>query len=199
MTMYDNLKGYYDYGYIDVFNQGNSYSLNLAFYWFDMWARTRLLWDIHLDYEALKEEFFTVYYGSAADAVSEYMDRLTFQYLKWGERGYTGGATVATASKENWPIGDVQNIWSILNKGYRAIENDTTITAERKQVLKDRMDYETIYCRYLEIALHSNYFSNAELIAKIDEFENICKKGTIGGLRSWTTAFELIAEWRAKL
>ena len=199
MTMYDNLKGYYDYGYIDVFNQGNSYSLNLAFYWFDMWARTRLLWDIHLDYEQLKEEFFTVFYGCAADAVSEYMDRLTFQYLKWGERGYTGGATVATASKENWPIGDVQNIWSILNKGYRAIENDPTITAERKQLLKDRLDYETIYCRYLEIALHSNYFSNAELTAKIDEFEAICKKGTIGGLRSWTTAFELIAEWRAKL
>ena len=68
MTMYDNLKGYYDYGYIDVYNQGNSMSTNLAFYWFDLWARTRLLWDIHLDYEALKEEFFAVYYGVAADA-----------------------------------------------------------------------------------------------------------------------------------
>ena len=199
MTMYDNLKSYYDYGYVDIFNQGNSYSEHLAFYWFDMWMRTRLCWDIHADYDKLAEEFLTAYYGVASNCVKEYMDRLGFIYLKWSEKsGYTGKLG-ATATLDKWPIEVVESLWTIFNKGYSAIENSSSLSAERKQVLKERLDYETVFCRFLELKLHSIYFSRDELIEKIDTFEAICKRGNLGGLRSWTTIDEEILAFRAAL
>ncbi|MBR2448763.1 MAG: DUF4838 domain-containing protein [Clostridia bacterium] len=198
MTMYDNLKSYYDYGYVDIYNQGNSYGLNLSFYWFDMWMRTRILWDIHADYDTLAKEFLTAYYGVGADCVQEYMDRLSLIYLDWAQDGYNGNFS-ATANLEKWPIATIQSVWKIFEKGFKTIENDSTLTPERKQVLMDRLDIETSYIRYLEIKLHSSYFSKDELIARIDSFEALCKMGEFGGLRSWTTIYEEIAKWRESL
>ena len=75
----------------------------------------------------------------------------------------------------------------------------SSLSAERKQVLKERLDYETVFCRFLELKLHSIYFSRDELIEKIDTFEAICKRGNLGGLRSWTTIDEEILAFRAAL
>lgn len=199
MTMYDNLKGYYDYGYVDIFNQGNSYSEHLAFYWFDMWMRTRICWDIHADYNALKEEFFSAYYGVAADSISAYMDRLSMIYLSWAEKSGYNGKMQATATLDKWPLAVIQNLWTYFDSAIYAIENDSSISSERKEVLKERIDYDSVSVRYFELKLHSNNFSKAELAKKIDDFEAICRRGNLGGLRSWTTIYEEILTWREAL
>ena len=200
MASYENLKSYYDYGYIDIYNQGNGTSTNLSFYYLDMWVRSRLLWDIHLDYESLMNEFIDAYYGEGAQYVRDYIERLTFHYLNHMQpMGYNGAATAATTTIKNYPISFVEDINNRFGKGINEIKNSSDLSPERKDTLVKRLEYESVFFRYVEITLYSSYFSREDLIAKIDDFERICKNGNLGGLRMFTTADEIIIEWRNKL
>ena len=105
----------------------------------------------------------------------------------------------ATATLDKWPLAVIQNLWTYFDSAISAIENDSSISAERKEVLKERIDYDSVSVRYFELKLHSNNFSKAELAKKIDDFEAICRRGNLGGLRSWTTIYEEILTWRELL
>ena len=165
MASYENLKSYYDYGYIDIYNQGNGTSTNLSFYYLDMWVRSRLLWDIHLDYESLMNEFIDAYYGEGAQYVRDYIERLTFHYLNHMQpMGYNGAATAATTTIKNYPISFVEDINNRFGKGINEIKNSSDLSPERKDTLVKRLEYESVFFRYVEITLYSSYFSREELI-----------------------------------
>ena len=200
MASYENLKSYYDYGYIDIYNQGNGTSTNLTFYYMDMWIRSRMLWDIHKDYKELMNEFIEVFYGPSASCINDYIEKLTFHYLNFMQpMGYNGAATAATTTIKNYPLAFVESILDGFDKGFDAINNDTNLSEERKGVLTKRLEYESIFFKYVEITLYSSYFSKEDLIQKIDDFERICKNGELGGLRTFSNIYEVIVDWRSKL
>ena len=200
MASYENLKSYYDYGYIDIYNQGNGMSTNLSFYYMDMWVRSRLLWDIHQDYNELMNEFIDVYYGEGAPIIRDYIDKLTFHYLNHMQpMGYNGSATAATTTIKNYPLSFVEGINDSFAYGISMIKNSNGLSDERKDTLVKRLEYESMFFRYVEITLYSSYFSKDDLIAKIDDFERICKNGNLGGLRMFTNSYDIIIEWRSKL
>ena len=175
-------------------------SKNISFYYMDMWIRSRLLWDIHLDYKDLMNEFIDVYYGVGADRVRNYIERLTFHYLNYMQPlGYNGSATAATTTVKNYPLYFVESINDDFEKGVKEIAASTDLTAERKETLIKRFEYETVFFRYIELALYSSYFTREQLVAKIDDFERICKNGNLGGLRMSSNIYDVIAGWRSKL
>ena len=199
MASYENLKSYYDYGYIDIYNQGNGSAPNLTFYYMDMWVRSRLLWDIHKDYKQLMNEFIEAFHGPSADCINNYIDRLTFHYLNHMlPLGYNGAATAATTTIKNYPLSFVESINDDFDKGLDVIKQ-SGLSEERIDVLSKRLEYESIFFKYVELTLYSSYFSKAELIDKIDNFERICKNGGLGGLRMFSNIYEVIADWRSKL
>lgn len=200
MAGYENLKAYYDYGYVDIYNQGNGNAINASLYYMDMWVRSRLLWDIHKDYNELMNEFMDAYYGVGADCVRSYIEKLTFHYLNYMQpMGYIGSATAATATIKNYPLSFIEGINDGFAEGFKKIANSAELSEERKDVLTERLEYETVFFRYVEIALYSSYFSKSELTAKIDEFERICKNGNLGGLRTFSNIYDVIANWRSKI
>lgn len=83
--------------------------------------------------------------------------------------------------------------------GVSMIKNSNELSDERKDTLVKRLEYESMFFRYVEITLYSSYFSKDDLIAKIDDFERICKNGNLGGLRMFTNSYDIIIEWRSKL
>ncbi len=200
MASYENLKSYYDYGYIDIYNQGNGMSTNISFYFMDMWIRSRLLWDIHQNYQDLMNEFISVYYGAGADCVRNYIEKLTFHYLNYMQpMGYNGSATAATTTVKNYPLSFVEGINGDFENGIRKIANLSDLPVERRETLKKRLEYETVFFKYVELALYSSYFTRDQLVAKIDDFERICKNGNLGGLRMFSNIYDVIAGWRSKL
>ena len=200
MAGYENLKSYYDYGYIDIYNQGNGSSTNLSFYYMDMWVRSRLLWDIHQDYKKLMDEFIDVYYKDGADTIKNYIEQITFHYLNYMQpMGYNGAATSATTTIKNYPLSFVEGINDDFKNAINKINNSQELSAESKDTLTKRLEYESIFFRYVEITLYSSYFSKEELALKIDEFERICKNGELGGLRTFSNIYDVIAEWKSKL
>ncbi len=200
MAGYENLKAYYDYGYVDIFNQGNGNAFNPSFYYMDMWVRSRLLWDIHKDYNQLMNEFMDAYYGIGADYVRNYIEKLTFHYLNYMQPlGYSGAATAATATIKNYPLSVIEGVNDNFAEGLREIASSAELSDGLKAVYTERLEYETVFFKYLELALYSSYFSRNELAAKIDDFERICKNGNVGGLRTFSNIYDVIAGWRSKL
>ena len=200
MAGYENLKSYYDYGYIDIYNQGNGSSANLSFYYMDMWVRSRMIWDIHKDYNELMNEFMDVYYGVGADCIRSYIEKLTFHYLNYMQPlGYSGAATAATTTIKNYPLYFIEGIANCFADGFKKISDSAELSEERKEILTKRLEYETVFFKYLELTLYPSYFTKATLAEKIDDFERICKNGNLGGLRTFSNIYDVIADWRSKL
>nr|MBO4518031.1 DUF4838 domain-containing protein [Clostridia bacterium] len=202
MAGYENLKSYYAYGFIDIFNQGNGSSTNLSFYYMDAWVRSRLLWDIHQDYHKLMDEFIDAYYGEGADHVRTYIEKLTFHYLNYMmPKGFSGLATGSsvTANINNYPLSVVDSVNTLFEDGINHINNCADLSEERKEIYIERLEYESVFFRYLELSLYSDYLSRAEFAAKIDDFERICRRGNLGGLTGDTTIYDEIALWKAAL
>lgn len=200
MAGYENLKSYYDYGYIDIYNQGNGSSTNLSFYYMDMWVRSRMIWDIHKDYNELMNEFMDAYYGVGADCVRSYIEKLTFHYLNYMQpMGYNGAATAATTTIKNYPLYFIEGIANCFADGFKKISDSAELSEERKDILTKRLEYETVFYKYLELTLYPSYFTKATLTEKIDDFERICKNGNLGGLRTFSNIYDVIAGWKSKL
>ena len=201
MSAYENIKTYYDLGFIDVFHQGCRTFGGTSFIAMDNWVRSRLLWDVHQDYDALVDEFFDVYYEAASDSMRAYMNYLTMHYLThMGDNGYKGDSHQFTITAENYPRGFIRNVEEIFAEAYAAIAPVEQSDPERYAVLKQRVDGESLFYRYVQIDLYGHFYDDTELSNMIDEFERIAGAVRFLGLQTTgSTVEEIVAEWRAGL
>ncbi len=200
MSNYDNIKAYYDYGYIDVFHQGCRTFGNTSFVTVDNYVRSRLLWDVTLDYEALMGEAMDAYYDEASAFMKEYLEYTTLHYMNlYREIGWKAHSHQAYIDTAHFPRGYMLNVEDIFKRAYEAIEPKKTTDPARYEKLKFRVDCESVPYRYLQLAFYTNFYTTAELEDMIAEFERIVSKAGILGMHTHGGIEDIIAGFKQAL
>ena len=200
LSGYENIQIYKQLGVVDIIHQGPSQFDGLPLLNMDTWIRSRLLWDTHLDPDALMDEFISVYYGPAAEYVHEYIDFLTVHHLThlkdlnvWSNL-VNGTQYIRT---ETFPLGVVNNMEYIFNKMYASIEPYRNTDIELYKKLKMHVDRDSTLYRYAQLAMYRNYYDAEDLTKKIDEMERIL---ALVGFRDLYTVYipwkDVISGWR---
>jgi len=208
-SAYDNLKLYYDYGFADVFNQGIKATAGTPFVKMDNYVRSQLLWDINQNYEELINDFMINYYKEGASCIKNYYEYLQMHYLTHiqnlkveGKEDYlyTGQAHENPVSPVFWPLEVVVNIENIFKSGYEAIEPLKNTDFEKYSLLKNRLDAETIFYRYMQIVHFKNYYSPEDRLQMINEFDEIAKNNKLISLGAGSDTVEnIVTQWRNEL
>lgn len=198
MSNYENIKTYYDYGYIDVFHQGCRTFGNTPFVTVDNYVRSRLLWNVHEDYEDLMHEAICAYYDDAAPLMEEYLEYTTLHYMNYmnKEDGWKAHSHQSYITTHNFPRGYMLNVEEIFSRAYAAIEPTKATNPERYEKIKFRVDVESVPYRYLQLRLYSKYYTSTERTEMIDEFERIVTGARILGLDTFGGMEDIIAGFR---
>jgi len=201
MSAYDNIKAYYDYGYIDVFHQGCRTFGNTSFVTIDNYVRSRLLWNVNEDYRSLMHEAISVYYDEAAPMMEEYLEYTTLHYMNYlnKEFGWKAHSHEAYINTKNFPRGYMLNVDEIFSRAYAAIEQKKDSDPERYELLKFRVDVESVPYRYLQLALYQSFYTKDELRVFVDEFAGIVEKAGILGMDTFGGMEEIIEGFRSAL
>ncbi len=202
LSEYENIKMYKEYGFIDILNQSTSLFDGMPFLYMDNWVRARLLWDCNQDYDALIYEFTEEYYGEAGEYVREYLDYLTTHYTTYLlDLGRIGNPHYSEQVNTTYfPRGVINNIEYLFNKMYSSIEKYRATDPEKFEVLKQHVDYESLFYRYCQIELYSSFYVKNQLLSMVSEFERIQQQVGFIGLKARSEDFEtIIAGWRKKI
>jgi hypothetical protein len=108
------------------------------------WIYRKLLWDVNLDIEAAKRDFFQNYYGPAAKIVREVREeaeKLMFEDIKW--------PMWSPAHYADRPIKRLRELETRLDEAIAKVGND--------EVLKQRIEVMKIWLRYCALAKESEY------------------------------------------
>ena len=178
-TVKNNLEIYKDMNVISIMHQG--YTLvKTPFSKLDDYVRARLLFDLSLDVGGVVDEFVNAYYKEAAPYIKEYMTLLQLHYENYiAKTSYSGSVYTDIYSKKFWPIETLLQMENIFNRAYSFIER---LPEERRTLLKDRLDYESRFYRYVLIDTYHDSFTKEELRIRIDEF---VEANTVEALEEW--------------
>ena len=91
------------------------------------------------------------------------------------------------------------NVDEIFSRAYAAIEQKKTSDPERYELLKFRVDVESVPYRYLQLALYQSFYTKDELRGCVDEFAGIVEKAGILGMDTFGGMEEIIEGFRSAL
>ena len=167
-TVKANLELYKEMNVIDIFHQGYA-DTPTPFGKLDDYVRARLLYDLDEDVETLTEDFIDNYYKEGAGFIREYRELLQYHYETYMvPLNYSGSVYTDVISKRFWPLETLIKMKDIFDNAYKATEN---LPEERRETVKNRLDFESRFYRYALLELYSDRFTKAEIATMIDEFK----------------------------
>lgn len=197
-----NIRTYKEYGFKDVLNQSLSGWDGLPFLNMDNWIRSRMLWNVNEDWDALAYEFSEAYFGEAGVYIREYIEYLTAHYnthMMDNNRFFNPHYPLQIAP-EYFPRGVINNIENIFNKMYTAIDKYRTTDTDTYERLKAHIDSESVFYRYCQIKMYNSFYVKTDLAQMINEFERIQQAIGLKAATPWSESFEsVISNWRKNL
>ena len=178
-----NMRFWKEYGAVDILTQLPAHTVGTEFNAMRLFVRARLTWDTSLDEKALMDEFISAYYGSAGEAIHEYIDLLKKHYYTLKEKnGYTGHIFVDYNLGFYWPLPLLKKIEKLL----LTAKKNLTETGERRALIEDRIDRETLFYRHCMLENYLDRFSTRKMDKMIKEYEALTKKNnTIAWKNGW--------------
>ena len=170
-----------------------------------LYVLSELLWDCSLSYKDLATDFINAYYGDAAPEILEYFNlTITTNVKNIDEKNHSQACTTGYPGNANfWPFELVFQMSNILEKAENKIAYLEESKSDEYKVLLNRIRQQKVTVQYLILSHYRSYYSNAELLAMIDQMEKTCKQNRItnvdenegvgGGLSN------LFASWRKEL
>lgn len=176
LSAYDNIKIYKDYGFIDIFHQGSRTTRSTPFARLDDYVRSRLLWNVNQSYEQLTEDFIVNYYKEGAETIRKYRKYLSIYYLTdMLDKYYDGDPHRRLTDAKWWPLETVLNIKRIFDEGYEEILPLKESNPVRYEIVKSRLDTESLFFRFMLLEHYGVLYTTNERIDMIDEFKSICQ------------------------
>ncbi len=171
-----NMRFWKEYGAIDILTQLPAHTIGTEFNAMKLFVRAQLTWRVDQDEHALMDEFISAYYGSAQGYIHEYLDILRKHYARINrENGYTGHIFVDYNLGFFWPLPLLKKIEKLFNKAKKSL----TETGERKSLICDRLDRETIWVRHIMLASYLDFFSTREMDKMLREFIALTEKNNV--------------------
>ncbi|MBQ4098928.1 MAG: DUF4838 domain-containing protein [Clostridia bacterium] len=180
-SMQNNYRFLYDRGTKYVFDQ-HQFNQDSGTDWYKLkgYLSSNLQWQIDQSQEDLLDRFFTNYYKGASEAMRKLFDaeQTWFAYLA-EHKAYTGeiGYTKSTLFKEDyWPRGLIENWLDIIDEAYKAIEELQVTNPSLHETLHDRITYESLAFRFIQLEMYSVYYSDNELQRMKKSFRDDCNE-----------------------
>ncbi len=192
-----NYRMYKEMGVMDILSQGDTRSYNICMSKMDDYVRSRLLWDVSLNYQDLCYEFIENYFGVAAPQMRAYYDYMQLHFAtKIATNNNFHAYTYSGLSERGyWPMETLLTMRAIFEDAYARIN---ALPAEEQTAVRDRVDTESAFYRFALLELYdAEAFSTAQLEEEIDAFaaiRNVCTFPTDG-----ITAAEYVTRWRNKI
>ncbi|MBQ7373274.1 MAG: DUF4838 domain-containing protein [Clostridia bacterium] len=180
-SMQNNYRFLYDRGTKYVFDQ-HQFNQICGTDWYKLkgYLSSNLQWKIDSNQEELTDKFFKNYYKDAAVQMRQLFDeeQTWFAYLA-EHKAYTGeiGYTKSTLFKEDyWPRGLIENWLDLIEEAYKAIEPLKVSNPSLHKTLHDRITYESLAFRFIQIEMYSVYYSDFELQQMKASFRDDCNE-----------------------
>lgn len=189
-TMKDNFELYVSIGVSDILTQLAAHTTGAAFYGLQIYVRSKLMWDINYEIDELIENYFYNYYGPEASVyMFEYFNWLRSYYQTMSFNGgfdsdyngrnpaiYTGKIYETLAGSTFFPFASTKLMKSYFDKAYDAVKaaKDTTDPVDYDKYIK-RLDIESLWYQYVQLLNYTDYFTNDDLGALVDNFERCAK------------------------
>lgn len=168
-TVKTNLQVYKDMNVIDVYHQGIAQTSGVPFGRMDDYVRSRLLYNLDADVNALMNDFIDAYYKQAAPYIREYLAYLRTYYENHVvPAGYSGSVYTTVFTTEFWSLECLLSIKNIFDKAYESISG---LPEEEFEKMKGRIDVESRFYRFGLLELYSSYFTKDEIAQMIDDWE----------------------------
>lgn len=158
-----------------------------------MWLNSKLQWNSSLDFNALLDEFFSAYYGPAAEEMRELFEmyRAHCAYLE-NEVGVSGNIYASLITERNWQSGVLNAMNAQIEKAYAALD----ATADDYETYYDRICLESIAYRYMDITLYGSRKNQEEQMQDKREFKEDCERVNITMLTEKSNISSLWTDWK---
>ena len=180
-----NLTFFKDIGAKDILTQVPAHTAGTEFYAMKLYMRSRLMWDLTLDYKALMHDFMDKYYGAAAPKMEEYLDALREHYSYLQENAaYTGTIYAPLMQAYVWPYPVLQKFEKIFTEAFALVAEKET--GARRELLEKRLRTESLFYRLIKFDSYKNRFTYDEQLKNVQEFERDAKEaGFIAFSNGW--------------
>lgn len=192
-----NYRMYKEMGVMDILSQGDTRSYNISMSKMDDYVRSRLLWDVSLNYQELCYDFIENYFGVAAPQMRAYYNYMQMHYAtKIAVHNNFHAYTYSGLTERSyWPMETLLTVRAIFDEAYAKL---SALPAAEKETLGERIDTESAFYRFMLLELYgAEAFDTAQLEREIDAFaaiRNVCTFPTDG-----ITAAEYVTRWRNKI
>ncbi len=165
---------------------------------FKEYLTSRLLVNVNLEYDDLKETFFKHYFGDGGVYMEQFFDELTgyMSYLRdSGDNNFYGCVVNENPDETKyWPYQMMERWMDLCNQAYKAIEKTKIEDPEMYQVYKDHILIETLFPRYVLCMLHDAQFDSEVLFEMRKEFIADCQYLKCKKVGSYTITIEELAK-----
>ena len=138
------------------------------------YLHAELMWDSDQNVKKLIDDFFNVYFRSAASNMRKYFNRFSYwESYAQTKFDYKDGYSTAGRFKrteEYYPYNELMTWLGYADEAYKDIEIYATRDPKLYALLKDRICLETISPRYLLTDLHQGRFTTTEYNKLVSEY-----------------------------
>ncbi|MBO4594076.1 MAG: DUF4838 domain-containing protein [Clostridia bacterium] len=181
-NVYGQTKGTYklileNFSPIWMFDQGAYSTPNCSgFNDFKTYLQSRWGWDVNLDYNELKREFFDIYFGRASNVMEQMFDEIITQ-CQYIQDEYGSNTTIAeqTTDSRFWSLRQLETWYDYIEQAYRAIEIYAD-NAEKYQTYRDHICIESVFVRYTILKLYSSSLSSKEEAEMKQQLKEDCER-----------------------
>ena len=162
-----------------------------------IYTYSKLLYEPHLDYNYLVDDFSRHYYGEAAD---EFLEYFYFIRALYNEKNVSGSIWASLETKEIWSLPTLEYMMSIYDRAFASIEPLRESNPQRFSLLNDRLRRERITPIFLLFRLYMSFLTQEQKEEYIDDFAFYTNKYEIIQTGEAENNLEgIIQEWKSSI
>lgn len=162
-----------------VFSQQNYRAYTTGFVAFKEYINSRAWFDVNVDFSELHDTFFRYYYGEGGQYMEQFFDEMTTYMTYMRDQGYSDfyGCIINEfpAQTKYWSFGMVKRWNDLCNDALEAVEKYKTSNYEYYLTLRDHINLDSLFPRYLLCTLFDGKYSETEISAMRKAFKADCE------------------------
>lgn len=162
------------------------------------YINSKAYFDVNVDLTDVMDDFFTNYYGPAAEPMRAFFDQLQ-AHMRYLEEAYPGSVTgniYNNMEQTNlWPKKTLDGFLALVDQAYELIEEAKDENPDMYEVYKEHVLLESIFPRFAKLRLYKGTFTSEEFTAEAKQFKSDCTKFNITMLKEQSTLDSVWTEW----
>lgn len=196
-----------DTSYIYSQNGVSDYYVQGAYNWMsqpweelNVYVKSKLMWNLSLNYDDLAKDFIDNYYGDAANYIYEaYKVMCGYNKYIQVEKDFPGGMYSNIDNKEYWSFAYVETMRQIYEKAFDSIKPLESVDKKQYDLYKNRIENLYLENLYMQLNYYISEYHKDYALSAIDQFEAICLRNNIRDLSEEKQKYpsDYVSKWRA--